>query len=171
MSSSEAMNKHRQFLDSVFEMIINHPYSVTRYRYWKDLNSEYQTDFECIKKLKKLSKYQIPEFMKENNLSPLDEYVASFNPSKRQFDFLKDVALKKELAIKNQFRTAIELLLEAKSIIQKANLEIYTFIGFFLKSGIFSDEQLLKSKIKDGFFRKELAFKNIWNIQVSHQRY
>ncbi len=62
--------------------------------------------------------------MKENNLTPLDEYVASFDPSKRQFDFIKTVVLKKELEVKKKFESAIKHLLEAKLIIQRSNLEI-----------------------------------------------
>lgn len=152
-------------------MIINHPYSVTRYRYWKDLNSEYVTTYEHIKKIRKLNKYKLPDYMAKHGLSPLDQYVASFNPTKRQFDFLKEVAFKKELECKKAFQKGIDLLLKAKGIIQKANLEIYSFIGFFLKSGIFSDEQIVKSDIKHGFLKSEQAFKNIWNIQVTENRY
>ncbi|CAI2373076.1 unnamed protein product [Moneuplotes crassus] len=169
--ASKAMEKHKKFLDSVFEMIINHPYSLTRFRYWKDLNSEYTTEYDQIKKLKKVDKYKVGEFMQANNLTPLDQYVASFNPSKRQFEFLKNVVFKKELQVKNEFKEAIKKLLEAKLIIQKANLEIHTFIGFFLNCGILSDEQILQSNIKYGFFKREQAFKNIWNVQVRLNRY
>ena len=36
------MKKHQQFLDRVFEIIINHPYPIARFSYWKDLGPEYK---------------------------------------------------------------------------------------------------------------------------------
>ena len=136
-----------------------------------DLNSEYSTDFEVIKKMNKLGKYQVEEFKETNNLTGIDDYVASFQPNKRQFDFLKEVVLKKEYQVKMKFEEAIRHLLKAKMILQQANIEIYSCIGFFLKSGVFSEYQLLHSRIKDGFFKKEEAFKNIWKINVESERY
>ena len=88
------MGKHKTFLDKIFEMIINHPYPITRYKYWKDLSEDYTTDFKVIKKFNKLNKYKIEEFKEKHKFSLLDEFVASFFPNKRQFDFLKNICLK-----------------------------------------------------------------------------
>ncbi len=42
-TSIDIMNKHKQFLDGIFEMIINHPFPVTRYSYWKEIKPTYDT--------------------------------------------------------------------------------------------------------------------------------
>ena len=40
--SSPVTKNHQKFLDKVFEIIINHPYPVARFKYWKDLGPEYK---------------------------------------------------------------------------------------------------------------------------------
>mmetsp|Transcript_8551 Transcript_8551/g.7575 ORF Transcript_8551/g.7575 Transcript_8551/m.7575 type:complete len:188 (+) Transcript_8551:601-1164(+) len=152
-------------------MIINHPYPLPRFNYWKNLNEEYKTDYEVIKKLSKLTKYQIPDYIKENNLSELDMYIFSMNPTKRQFEFIKNIALKKELKFKQNYEEGIKLLLKAKEIFEKNSCDLYAFIGFFLKSKIISLDKLAGSKVKESFMKEEDAFRNIWNIKVTPKIY
>ena len=84
-----ALEKHRKFLDGAFEVIINHPYPVSKYAHWVDLETEYTSEFSLLKKYKKMSKYQAEEFKEKYDFSKVDEMLLSMNPNKRQFDFVK----------------------------------------------------------------------------------
>jgi len=70
-------------------MMINHSCPVNKYKYWKDLTANYTTSYSTIQKLNKLTKYQVPEFMEKNKLNKVDEFISIYEPTKRQFQFLK----------------------------------------------------------------------------------
>ncbi|CAI2370792.1 unnamed protein product [Moneuplotes crassus] len=168
---NKMMNKHKKFLDRSFEMIINNPYPITRYKYWGDFKPEYNTDFEVIKKFHKCTKYQIEDFKEKHNFSLMDEFVASFMPNKRQFDFIKNVALKREYLIKKDYENGIKHLLQAKEIFEKTNIQLLTFVRFFLSSGFISHKQILGSRLKEDLLRSEEPFNTIWNVQVEPKKY
>jgi len=44
------------------------------------------------------------EFRDENNFNLIDEFVMSFSPNKRQFEFLRDVILKKEYEVRFSYK-------------------------------------------------------------------
>ena len=79
------------------------PYPISRFAHWRHLNSEYTTDFSLITKMKKLTKYQISEFRK-HGLNEIDAYIASFNPTKKQFTFMRDIIMKKEFELKQKYK-------------------------------------------------------------------
>ena len=83
------MEKHKKFLDGAFEVIINHPYPVSKYLHWKNLEEEYNKDYEGLKKYEKLSKYQVQKYEEENKFSEVDKLLLSMKPNKRQFEFVK----------------------------------------------------------------------------------
>ena len=56
-------------------------------------------------------------------------------------------------------------------MLEQNTIELYAFCSFISKSEIFTDEQILNSSIQDGFFKKEDAFNNIWQIQVKPKRH
>mmetsp|Transcript_10350 Transcript_10350/g.9140 ORF Transcript_10350/g.9140 Transcript_10350/m.9140 type:complete len:109 (+) Transcript_10350:478-804(+) len=108
-------------------MIINHPYPVQRSSYWRDLSEEYTTDYEVIKKFQKLTKYQIPNFIKKHNFTQVDLAIAAYKPSKKQFEYLKNVKVKKEFKLKQKFLKGIKHLLIAKEILEESTIDLYAF--------------------------------------------
>ena len=77
----------------------------------------------------------------------VDEYVMSFSPNKRQFDFLKDVILKKEYEFKLRYKKGLKKLLKAKDIIWKTSVGLRAFINFMMETKVLKDKQIMKSKI------------------------
>ena len=69
------------------------------------------------------------------------------------------------------YREAIEDLLKAKSKIEETTSKLRFLMGIFMESEIFSDKQMISSKIKDGFSREEDGFQNIWNIKIEKKEY
>mmetsp|Transcript_12679 Transcript_12679/g.11236 ORF Transcript_12679/g.11236 Transcript_12679/m.11236 type:complete len:278 (+) Transcript_12679:259-1092(+) len=167
----DTQKKHKKFLDCVFELIINHPYPVTRFKYWKYLNTEYSSDYQQIKKLDKLTKYQISELVKDNKISGIDKYVASLSPNKMQFNCIKNIWLKKEFKIREEFKEGITLLLKAKGIFEKGSTDLCGLLSFCLKSNIITDEQVLNSQVRDTLTQEEDAFRNIWDIKIEPKVY
>ncbi|CAI2369605.1 unnamed protein product [Moneuplotes crassus] len=160
------LEKHKSFIDSVIKMLINNIHGNSTPPYWKDLTEEYTTDYNIIKKLNSRTKYQIPEFMETHELNELDLFVASLNPTKNQFNFLKNVLLKKEYEVKTKCQEAIKKLLDAKTLIQESYGEQFLCGGLFLaKSGIFQDEQVINSKLKESIFKREDNIEQIWKIK------
>mmetsp|Transcript_26812 Transcript_26812/g.23677 ORF Transcript_26812/g.23677 Transcript_26812/m.23677 type:complete len:249 (+) Transcript_26812:402-1148(+) len=158
--------KHMKFLDVAFETVINQPYPVPRFNLWKDLGKEYNTSFENIKKVEKLSKYRKIEFIKENNLTEFDLIIASLEPSKKQFEFLKNVFIKREIEIKSQTKDALDHLLKAKEILHKSGAQMLALSCLMTKSKCFKNEQVLKSRvIKDTFMKKRDVMREIWKIK------
>jgi len=166
-TSGEMMEKHKKFFDAVFDMIINHVYPVSKFGYWKDLTPQYNTDFEIVKKYVKMTKYQKEEYTKDFCLNEVDKYVISLNPSKRQYEFLRNVLLKKEYELKLKFREGIELLLKAKNFLQSTNLELFELVNLIIKGEVFSDQQLIKSKMKSDFLKNIDTINEIWKINIS----
>ena len=114
-------------------MLINHPYPSARFSYWKDLNSEYKTDFEDFKKFKNLTKYKLQEYISEGKFTEVDRYVMSFDPNKKQFEFLKAI-LNKELALKAKYKEGIEHLLKAKDIFENSHIHSFALIKLIMRS-------------------------------------
>lgn len=162
--------KHSKFIEGLFEMIINNMHPTNNFKYWKDLKENYNTEFKLIQKYNKISKYQILEFLEENQFDKVDQFVASFEPTKKQFDFLKDVVLKKEYQIKMQHKEAINHLLEAKNIIERANIDVYSIMRFLDKSVMFKEEQLTKSRSCGGVYKNDYPFWNTWGLESKPQK-
>ena len=169
----EINKKHKEFLDKTFEMLINQPYPVSRFNYWKYFNSEgYKTEFEALKKLKTMSKYKIPSYMKEHNMTEFDLGLSSMNLKKKQFDFVKNVFIYKELEIKKRYEDGIRHLLKAKEIFEENSCQLTGMIYLFFKCQIISEKQLANSKVfKENILESDDAFNNIWNIKVKPKKY
>ncbi|CAI2371258.1 unnamed protein product [Moneuplotes crassus] len=170
-SGLKIMENHQNFLDRVFEMLINHPYPTPRFSYWKELGPVYNTDYSLIKKLQRISKFEEPGFIKEHGLTEMDQVIASMSPNKKQFEFLRDVRLKKEFKIKTIYKEGISYLCKAKSLFEKATVELCALTSFLSKCNIFSDSQIINARLKDGFFNKDDSFTGIWQIKVSQKPY
>mmetsp|Transcript_18782 Transcript_18782/g.18445 ORF Transcript_18782/g.18445 Transcript_18782/m.18445 type:complete len:161 (+) Transcript_18782:397-879(+) len=124
VSCPELLDMHSEFLDDIFKMIINNLYPLKQLKYWKILDGNYDRKYEVIRDFFKCSKYKLPEFKEKHKFNAIDEYVISFKPNKDQFNFLVDL-LKMEANIKAQYRKAVDLLLQAKTQVEKATGEIY----------------------------------------------
>mmetsp|Transcript_32764 Transcript_32764/g.29051 ORF Transcript_32764/g.29051 Transcript_32764/m.29051 type:complete len:216 (-) Transcript_32764:24-671(-) len=166
------MEKHKKILDLNFEMIIDHIlYPFASCYFWKHLDKGSNASFELIKKLNRQTKYQKPDFIKTHNLTELDELIASFSLDKslwgkRQFRFIKDILLPKEIQVKAKFDLAIDYLLKAKEIISEGCADMYFFKHFLIKSGILSDKQIIDSFLAfDSKPGKDKKFSKIWGIQ------
>lgn len=89
--------RHSEFLDSAFRMIINHPFPGSQDKSWGSIESTTVKPFEIIKKLSKCSKYALPEFKIENDINLSDELMASLKPSRRQYNFMLKIIEKKRV--------------------------------------------------------------------------
>ena len=87
------------------------------------------------------------EFREENNFNLIDEFVMSFSPNKRQFEFLRDVILKKEYELKLKYEQGIKELVKAKDTLGQASVDLYAFINFMMKSQVLKTKQILESQI------------------------
>lgn len=170
LSCPNLLEKHRNMLDNVFKMLINNMYPLKQLKYWSVLEENYDRDFKVFTDIRRCSKYKIPEYKEKHKFTLVDDYIASFNPDEGQFQFLKDM-VKKEANIKNQYKKALELILKAKLMIEKATSDLYNFGCIMIKSGIIGDEQYLNSAAKDKYLREEDGFTNIWDIKVTPTPY
>ncbi|CAI2372699.1 unnamed protein product [Moneuplotes crassus] len=164
------LKKQQIFFDTVFKMLINNIIGYYTPAYYGDLTEEYDREYDVIKRLNHCTKYQLSEFKETNKINKLDTFVASLNPNKKQFNFCKNVYLKKEFHIKKKCQEAIDNLLKAKSIIEEANGELYLMKEVVLKSKILTDEQIINSNIKENVFRNDNSFENVWNLKIIPQK-
>ena len=150
-----------------FEMIIDHLHPFVSFSYWKYFDQGYNASYEVIKKFNKRTKFEKPVFIKENNFTPLDKLIASFNPDKRQYTFIREVMLTKEMEVKKKFDTALEFLLQGKEIIAKANAELHAFRSFMVKSEILSDKQMFNSMLEFNYqVGAERKLQNVWEVEI-----
>lgn len=107
-------------LNSNFEMIINHIYPIPSIiNFTKSIDIGFSKSYEEIKKFSKLTKFQIPEYIKEHNFTAFDIMCASFEPDKKQYNFIKKVLVVKETELKNMFNEAVAKIVEAQNILIK----------------------------------------------------
>ena len=165
--SFKMIKTHQKIMSSNFEMIIDNIYPVPSMHYWKHLTPEYDPSYDVIKKYNKLTKYQVNEFVKENNLNDLDLLLASFNPNKRQFNFLKEVYFKKELLIKQEVQEGLKCLCKGKEIISKTVGDFYALRSFLIKSGVLDDQQMVNSILNYQKFpyTGQKAYTYLWDIE------
>lgn len=111
------VQKHQNMLNSNFEMILSHLYPMPQIgNFYEHIDTGFSKSFEEIKKFTKLTKYQMPEYIKEHNFKMFDVICASFDPNKRQYNFIKDVMFVKEAGFKAKFGEAFEKIIEAQNI-------------------------------------------------------
>lgn len=170
VSCPSILDKHKKFLDDIFKMLINNMAPLKQLKYWSVLDKNYTRDYRVIKNFHKCSKYKISEYKEKHAFTLVDEYIASYHPDETQFKFLKAI-IHKEARTKSAYQSAINLLLEAKEIIETATWETYNNSCVFIKSGLISDDQYLNSIARDRFAKEEDGFANIWNIQVDQKKY
>mmetsp|Transcript_8788 Transcript_8788/g.7774 ORF Transcript_8788/g.7774 Transcript_8788/m.7774 type:complete len:213 (-) Transcript_8788:79-717(-) len=163
--------KHLQLLDKAFDFLIDNLYPVSKFNYWKHLDENYNPSYDLIKKFNKLKKFERTEFIEKHNFNELDQIVAAFEPGKKQFDFIIDSMLKKELQIKNIIKEAIKCLAQAKEKILDANVEIYAHQYFLLFSDILTDKQLTDVMlIGDAFKNDDIPLSSIFGIKKEKGR-
>eukprot|EP00343_Euplotes_focardii_P004817 CAMPEP_0205809808 /NCGR_PEP_ID=MMETSP0205-20121125/14042_1 /ASSEMBLY_ACC=CAM_ASM_000278 /TAXON_ID=36767 /ORGANISM="Euplotes focardii, Strain TN1" /LENGTH=200 /DNA_ID=CAMNT_0053087417 /DNA_START=309 /DNA_END=908 /DNA_ORIENTATION=+ len=164
------MESHKKVMNLSFEMIIDHLHPFVSFYYWKYFDKGYNASYELIKKFNKRTRFEKPEFIKNNNFTELDELIASFNPDKRQYTYIREVMLPKEMQVKQKFDQALEHLLRAKEMIGEANSELHAFRCFNIKSEIISDKQMFDSMLTFNYqVGAERKLKSIWNIEIEPQ--
>ncbi|CAI2373081.1 unnamed protein product [Moneuplotes crassus] len=171
------LQNHKEFIDKAFEAIINSYNPNYKKVFLRDLGPDYTTDYKVIKKYStfftgetKLNKYQQQEFIKKHNLNLVDEFAASINPTKQQFEISKMI-FRKYYLLNQKYKKAIQLLLEAKQIIEETNVDHNSFTKFLIESQIFEERQMMNSMLKNSIFTKDNAFKDIWQIKISNKTY
>ena len=158
---------HNKFIDHIFELIIDNIYPGRKYYYWKFLDECYDPSYELVKKFQKLKKYEKEEFCVKNDFNELDQMVSAFEPSKKQFDFIVKVMLKKELAIKNIVKEAIKHLVRAKERIIKANNEMWALNYFMAYSEIVKDKQMVNSLFVNDFIKNDKStISSIFDMKI-----
>jgi len=147
--SPKILETHLKILNDSFEGLLQNLYPNFAVYYLKDLTSEYLNekikDYEVLRKFNKLTKYQVPEYLKEHNMNTWDFFIASMNPDKRQYNFFRQNFLPRAFQIKESILEGVKLLLKGKEILIQNTWELYACNGLLLKSGIFSDKQLINS--------------------------
>ena len=157
------MKDLNKFMDRTFELIIDNPSPTPRFGYWKNFNSKYETDYDTLKRFKKMTKYQLQPLINDGKFSEVDEYVMSFNPSKKQFDLLQAV-LNQELALKEKYKEGIRYLLKAKDLFENAQLDSFSGVVLIIKSGFFTPQQIKESKIKGNVIYESVSSSKIINL-------
>ncbi|CAI2376069.1 unnamed protein product [Moneuplotes crassus] len=166
-TSKRIMESHKKVMNLGFDLIIDHLHPFVSFFYWKNFDQGYSASYELIKKYGKRTKFEKPEFIKNNNLTELDLLIASFDPNKRQYDFLTTCMFPKERQIKSKFDDALSHLIKSKEMIAEANAELHAFRTLFIKSEIISDKQVFSSNLNFEYKgAADLKLKSIWDIEV-----
>ncbi|CAI2373381.1 unnamed protein product [Moneuplotes crassus] len=158
-------DKHKAFIDVAFRKLINDIHANVTPIHYRDLTVDYDRDYDIIKKFNNCTKFKESEFKKNHNLNEVDLFIASFKPSKKQFNFIKNVFIRKEAAVKEKCVKAIHRLIKTKQLIEDSFTELSFALNVLIKSGILSDEQLLNSKMKGTIFYDSNSFSKIWKVQ------
>jgi hypothetical protein len=82
-------------------------------------------DYDTIKKLAKLTKYQKQEFIEEHGLNKIDVYLSTLDPSKRQYNTFCTVFLPTQMEIKEKFKKAIGKFLEVRRELVEVGNEFF----------------------------------------------
>lgn len=141
---------HRNYLDNMFEAIITNLYPLRQPNYWSDLEGSYARNFDVVKRYQQCDLSQTQEFKENYSFSEIDNYVISFAPDQKQFEFLQN-NLAKEVKIKESYQKAVDYLYQAKNLISQATSDAYSFDNLVATSKIFEESQLLNSQIMDKF--------------------
>lgn len=161
------MESHKKVMNLGFDLIIDHLHPFVSFFYWKFFDQGYSASYELIKKFNKRTKFEKPEFIKNNGFTKLDELIASFTPNKAQYDFITQCMFPKERQIKAKFDDALHHIIKSKEIIAEANAELHAFRTLFIKSEILSDKQVFSSNLNFEYVQgKERKLKSIWDIEV-----
>lgn len=157
---------HQALIEKGFETLIETFIPNMNRQYWRDTGKSDVFDFEVIKKLGKITKYQRNEYIEEHNLSEVDIGLSGLDPNKRQFRFMTEVIIPREVEIKQQFQEGVNHLLKAKDIIMKSLYDIYVYKSAVIRSGIFSDKQIINSLIAEIIQpREKISFTDLWKLQ------
>lgn len=81
-------------------------------------------------------------------MNEIDKYLIRLNPDKKQFKFFRDWVIPTEIHLKQSLKKGIEHLLASRNLIMKCFQKILLMRELFLKSKIFTDEQLIRANIK-----------------------
>ena len=95
-----------------------------------------------------MQKFQKEEFVKQNNINPLEVALSDLEVTEDQFEFCKDKVFKRESEVKQRFIEGMKHLLKARNIIVKARFDQIMINGTLLKSGIFEDSQIINSQAR-----------------------
>ncbi|CAI2372933.1 unnamed protein product [Moneuplotes crassus] len=160
-------DKHKAFIDVAFRKLINDIHANVTPIHYRDLTVDYDRDYDIIKKFNNCTKFKESEFKKDHNLNEVDLFIASFKPSKRQFNFIKNVFIRKEAAVKEKCVQAIHRLIESKQLIEDSFTELSFALALITKSRVLSEEQLAKSKMKGSIFYDSQSFSKIWKLRLA----
>lgn len=154
-------------MDKSFEDLLDNITPFLNKQYWKDLDEGINVDYETIKKLSKLKKYQKEEFIKDNNINSIELSLSELELDKKQFKIFTNISFKKEKEAKQKFQNAVAKLLEAKEDILNTHCDILATRTFSIKSGIFSDKQLVNSNVRLFMTQplSNITSNKFWNIE------
>ncbi|CAI2371385.1 unnamed protein product [Moneuplotes crassus] len=168
--SKVQLEKHKKFMDEVFKLIVNNICPFDKFLRKRN-DTEYTTDYETIKELAKIPEGLRAKVAQEKNLTQVDLLFAAFNPSKRQFEFITKVFMKKDQHLREKYREGLKLLFEAKSVVQKTSVELCSYMYFMLSSQIFKDTQIFNSHTRQEIIQPADLFNQIWEVQVNPVEY
>ncbi|CAI2370884.1 unnamed protein product [Moneuplotes crassus] len=168
--SKVQLEKHKKFMDEVFKLIVNNICPFDKFLRKRN-DTEYTTDYETIKELAKIPEGLRAKVAQEKNLTQVDLLFAAFNPSKRQFEFITKVFMKKDQHLRQKYKEGLKLLFEAKSVIQKTSVELCSYMYFTLNSQAFKDTQIFNSHARRDILQPADLFNEIWKVQVNPVEY
>lgn len=166
----QKINRHRKFMDEIFKVVVNNMCPFQSYLKNR-IRSESTTSYETLKKLNKMTKIEAAKFVKENNLTQWDLTLAFINPTKRQYEFIKNYCLKKDLDIQKKYTKGLEHLFKAKDILEKTSADLCTYLFFLIKSNILPDEQLLNKNAIESINKPDNNFEDVFEVQVEPKIY
>lgn len=123
-------------------------------------------DYDTIRKLARLTKYQKPEFIAENNLDKVDVYLSTLDPTKRQYKTFWNVIIPTQIEIKKKFAKAIEKFFDVRKELEEVGVELFWYKNLFYKSQIFTDKQLVESNgIGESLKNKKISMDELWGLE------
>lgn len=145
---------HSHFLSNMFQIMKDNLLPLNQQSHWLACEQGYSRSFGDIQKALKLSGTSLEDFKRSRDFSSLDDDIIALDPSKAQFEIIKNT-LKKQAALKTRFDLAKSHLCEAQKILDTSTEEMWRIDKSMLDSGEFSDFQLLNSAIMQKFTPQE----------------
>lgn len=144
-----------KFLEKMFDIILDNLIP-PKYKFKLYHVDDPLPDFEELKKLSKMSKYQLNDYVKEKRISLVDMFYSQFEASVKQYNFATNYNRLKLKEIRQQLEDSVKLINKARNMILDAlhRIDSLNYLGAELQ--IFSPD--VAAKAAKFFAENKLGF-------------